>query len=41
MGASGFGPLLRGKRLAAGLTQEELAEQAAVSVRTVSSLERG
>jgi tetratricopeptide (TPR) repeat protein/transcriptional regulator with XRE-family HTH domain len=39
--SSDFGPLLRGKRLAAGLTQDELATRAALSVRTVSDLERG
>jgi predicted ATPase/transcriptional regulator with XRE-family HTH domain/uncharacterized protein HemY len=33
--------LLRQYRVAAGLTQEELAEQAKVSVRAVSDLERG
>jgi tetratricopeptide (TPR) repeat protein/transcriptional regulator with XRE-family HTH domain len=37
----GFGPLLRRRRQAAGLTQEELAEAAGVSVRSVSDLERG
>lgn len=36
-----FGALLRGVRVAAGLTQEELAEAARVSVRSVSDLERG
>ena len=36
-----FGPLLRGKRLSGGLTQEELARRAGLSVRTVSDLERG
>jgi tetratricopeptide (TPR) repeat protein/transcriptional regulator with XRE-family HTH domain len=41
MVASGFGPLLRAKRLAAGLSQEELADRATISVRTISSLERG
>src|ERR1700735_4393577 len=41
MGTGGFGSLLRGSRLAAGLTQEELAERAALSVRAVSDLERG
>jgi tetratricopeptide (TPR) repeat protein/transcriptional regulator with XRE-family HTH domain len=40
MGAS-FGRLLRGHRLAAGLTQEELAERAGLSVRAVSDMERG
>ncbi|QLQ38619.1 ATP-binding protein [Micromonospora robiginosa] len=41
----GSGPplsdLLRGHRLAAGLTQAELAERAGVGVRTVRDLERG
>jgi predicted ATPase/DNA-binding CsgD family transcriptional regulator/DNA-binding XRE family transcriptional regulator len=36
-----FGALLRRHREGAGLTQEELAEQAGVSVRAVSDLERG
>jgi tetratricopeptide (TPR) repeat protein/transcriptional regulator with XRE-family HTH domain len=36
-----FGALLRRYRQAAGLTQEALAEQAGLSVRTVSDLERG
>lgn len=36
-----FGDLLRRYRLAAGLTQEELAERAGISARTVSDLERG
>lgn len=36
-----FAELLRRHRLAAGLTQEELAERANVSVRAVSALERG
>jgi non-specific serine/threonine protein kinase len=36
-----FGDLLRRARRAAGLTQEELAERAGVSVRGVSDLERG
>jgi predicted ATPase/DNA-binding XRE family transcriptional regulator len=38
---TGFGELLRRYRLAAGLTQEELAERAGVSTRGVSDLERG
>jgi DNA-binding XRE family transcriptional regulator len=38
---SSFGELLRDHRRAAELTQEELAERAGVSVRTVSDLERG
>jgi predicted ATPase/DNA-binding XRE family transcriptional regulator len=36
-----FGDLLRRYRLAAGLTQEELAAQAGLSVRGLSDLERG
>jgi tetratricopeptide (TPR) repeat protein/transcriptional regulator with XRE-family HTH domain len=40
VGAS-FGRLLRGYRLAAGLTQEELAERAGLSIRAVSDMERG
>jgi tetratricopeptide (TPR) repeat protein/transcriptional regulator with XRE-family HTH domain len=39
--APGFGPLLRRLRADAGLTQEELADTARVSPRTVSDLERG
>lgn len=38
---SSFGRLLRRQRLAAGLTQEELAERAHLSVRGISDLERG
>ncbi|MGH3157692.1 MAG: helix-turn-helix domain-containing protein, partial [Streptosporangiaceae bacterium] len=38
---SGFGPTLRRKRLAAGLTQQELAQRAGLSVRALSDLERG
>jgi tetratricopeptide (TPR) repeat protein/transcriptional regulator with XRE-family HTH domain len=37
----GFGGLLRGLRARAGLTQEELAEAAGLSARSVSDLERG
>jgi tetratricopeptide (TPR) repeat protein/transcriptional regulator with XRE-family HTH domain len=37
----GFGPLLRRVRRAAGLTQEELATAAGLSVRAVSDTERG
>jgi non-specific serine/threonine protein kinase len=40
-GVNSFGQLLRRYRLAAGLTQEELAAQSAVAVRTISDLERG
>jgi transcriptional regulator with XRE-family HTH domain/tetratricopeptide (TPR) repeat protein len=36
-----FGQLLRTLRIRAGLTQEELAEAAGISARTVSDLERG
>jgi predicted ATPase/transcriptional regulator with XRE-family HTH domain len=36
-----FGDLLRQSRVAAGLTQEELAARSTVSVRTISDLERG
>jgi len=36
-----FGDLLRRNRLAAGLTQEALAERAGLSLRGVSDLERG
>ncbi len=36
-----FGELLRHYRIAAGLTQEELAERASVSTRGISDLERG
>ena len=36
-----FGVLLRGLREGAGLTQEELAERAALTVHAVSALERG
>jgi predicted ATPase/transcriptional regulator with XRE-family HTH domain len=39
--ATGFGALLRQLRLAAGLTQEGLAERAGVSSKAVSDLERG
>src|SRR5687767_1033998 len=38
---TGFGDLLRRYRIAAGLTQEELAERAGVSSRGISDLERG
>ena len=39
--ALGFAGLLRQLRAAAGLTQEELAEAAGLSPRSVSDLERG
>jgi tetratricopeptide (TPR) repeat protein/transcriptional regulator with XRE-family HTH domain len=37
----GFGALLRGYRVAAGLSQQELAEKSGLTSRTVSGLERG
>src|SRR5437588_7067623 len=40
-GMMSFGALLRRHRLAAQLTQEELAERAGVSTRSVSDIERG
>jgi transcriptional regulator with XRE-family HTH domain len=40
-GVPGFGGLLRQLRVDAGLTQEELAEAASLSPRSVSDLERG
>lgn len=40
-GRAGLPALLRGHRLAAGLTQAELAARAGVGVRTVRDLERG
>jgi len=39
--AAGFAELLKRHRRRAGLTQEELAERAALSTRTISELERG
>src|SRR5262249_9710999 len=36
-----FGAVLRGYRVAAGLSQQELAERAQLSPRTLSDLERG
>jgi tetratricopeptide (TPR) repeat protein/transcriptional regulator with XRE-family HTH domain len=39
--AGGFGELLRRLRNAAGLTQEELAQNAGLSPRSISDLERG
>ena len=41
MTETGFGELLRRFRLTMGLTQEELAERAGLSLRGVSDLERG
>jgi pimeloyl-ACP methyl ester carboxylesterase len=38
---SGFAHVLRQQRLASGLTQEDLAERAKLSVRAISDLERG
>ncbi len=38
---SAFGSLLRSRRVAAGLSQERLAERAGLSLRGVSDLERG
>jgi transcriptional regulator with XRE-family HTH domain len=35
-----FGSLLRLQRMAAGLTQEELAERSGLSVRAISDMER-
>ncbi|HEX7743878.1 MAG TPA: helix-turn-helix domain-containing protein [Micromonosporaceae bacterium] len=40
-GATSFAERLRGRRMAAGLTQAELAARAGVGVRTVRDLERG
>ncbi len=40
-GSSGFGQLLRRYRLAAGLSQEALAERARMSAEGISALERG
>jgi transcriptional regulator with XRE-family HTH domain len=37
----GFGELVRGRRVQAGLTQEELAERSGLGVRTISDIERG
>ncbi|GAC1432302.1 MAG: hypothetical protein NVSMB65_05890 [Chloroflexota bacterium] len=37
----GFGTVLRGHRVAAGLTQEALAERAHLSTRAISALEQG
>ena len=39
--STSLGPVLRRLRLAAGLSQEELAERAGLSARGVSDLERG
>ena len=40
-GAAAFGPLLRERRRAAGLTQAELAACAGLSERGIQNLERG
>jgi len=40
-GPTAFGSLLKRLRIAAGLTQEALAERAGLSVRAISDLERG
>jgi transcriptional regulator with XRE-family HTH domain len=40
-GTAAFGALLRACRLAAGLSQEELAGASGMSVRAISDLERG
>src|SRR5579859_7980608 len=37
----GFGVRLRALRLAAGISQQELAERSGMSVRAISNLERG
>ncbi|MGA7094290.1 MAG: helix-turn-helix transcriptional regulator, partial [Candidatus Cybelea sp.] len=39
--SSDFGTLLRRYRIAAGLSQEELAERARLSFHGISALERG
>jgi transcriptional regulator with XRE-family HTH domain len=36
-----FGGLLRARRIAAGLTQEQLAERSGLGIRTIRDLERG
>src|SRR5438309_1761181 len=40
-GSTQFGGLLRRHRIAAGLSQEALAERAGISIRGLSDLERG
>jgi tetratricopeptide (TPR) repeat protein/transcriptional regulator with XRE-family HTH domain len=40
-GPGGFGPLIRHRRVTAGLTQEQLAELSGLSVRAISDIERG
>jgi transcriptional regulator with XRE-family HTH domain len=39
--AGGLGDRLRRQRIAAGLTQEELARRSGLSVRAISDMERG
>jgi tetratricopeptide (TPR) repeat protein/DNA-binding XRE family transcriptional regulator len=41
LGAGSFGALLRRYRLASGLSQEELAQRAGLSVRALANMERG
>ncbi|MFL5758577.1 MAG: helix-turn-helix domain-containing protein, partial [Thermomicrobiales bacterium] len=41
MATDSFGTALRRRRIAAGLSQEELAERASLSVRGVGNLEQG
>jgi tetratricopeptide (TPR) repeat protein/transcriptional regulator with XRE-family HTH domain len=41
LGAGSFGVLLRRYRLASGLSQEELAQRAGLSVRALANMERG
>ncbi len=41
VGADAFGAVLRRYRMAAGLSQEQLAEQAGLSAHGISDLERG
>jgi tetratricopeptide (TPR) repeat protein len=41
MDTGGFGPRLRAGRLAAGLSQQELADRSGMSIRAISDLERG
>jgi transcriptional regulator with XRE-family HTH domain len=41
MSSSGFAAVVRRHRLAAGFTQEQLAERASLSLRTVGDIERG
>jgi tetratricopeptide (TPR) repeat protein/transcriptional regulator with XRE-family HTH domain len=40
-GRGGLGELVRSHRVAAGLTQEELAQRSGLGVRTISDIERG